>query len=100
MLFSHPAVEAITWWDFSDQGAWQNAPAGFLRDDMSPKPVYDALLELIHKDWTTKVQVTTDENGVATVRAFRGNYTIRIGDTTTPHTVKKGTSGELVITLR
>ena len=23
ILFSHPAVQAITWWDFSDQGAWQ-----------------------------------------------------------------------------
>ena len=25
MLFSHPAVEAITWWDFSDWHAWQVA---------------------------------------------------------------------------
>ena len=28
MLFSHPAVAAITWWDFSDLHAWQSAPAG------------------------------------------------------------------------
>ena len=38
-LFAHPAVQAITWWDFSDLGAWQGAPAGWLRRDMSPKPV-------------------------------------------------------------
>ena len=43
MIFSHPAVEAITWWDFSDRGAWQRAPAGFLRDDLSPKPAYERL---------------------------------------------------------
>ena len=90
MLFSHPSVEAITWWDFSDQGAWQNAPAGFLRDDMSPKPAYAALLDLIKNRWTTKVQLKTDENGVATVRAFRGNYTVRVGETTQSFTVKKG----------
>ncbi|MCH5374037.1 MAG: endo-1,4-beta-xylanase [Planctomycetes bacterium] len=47
MLVSHPAVEAITWWDFSDLHAWQDAPAGFLRKDMSPKPAYEKLRELI-----------------------------------------------------
>ena len=35
VLFSHPAVEAITWWDFTDQDAWQQAPAGLVRSDMS-----------------------------------------------------------------
>ena len=43
-LFAHPAVQAITWWDFSDLGAWLGAPAGWLRRDMSPKPVYDRLM--------------------------------------------------------
>ena len=100
MLFSHPAVKAITWWDFSDQGAWQRAPAGFLRDDLSPKPAYDALVNLIRNRWTTKVQLKTDESGTATARAFRGGYTVRVGGTVTPHTVKKGTVEELVITLK
>ena len=100
MLFSHPSVEAITWWDFSDQGAWQGAPAGFLRDDMSPKPAYEALLEQIKTHWTTKVQLKTDENGMATARAFRGSYTVRVGGTATPLVVKKGTAEELVITLK
>ncbi|MCD6507549.1 hypothetical protein J7M22_13115 [Candidatus Poribacteria bacterium] len=47
MLFSHPSVEAITWWDFSDRGAWQGTAAGFLRKDMSPKPAYERLTELV-----------------------------------------------------
>jgi len=100
MLFSHPSVEAITWWDFSDQGAWKNAPAGFLRSDMSPKPVYDALLEKFNNHWTTKEQLTTDASGTASVRAYRGGYTIRIGNTVVPHIVKKGADDELVITLK
>ncbi len=33
LAFSHPAVEAITWWDLSDRGAWQRAPAGLLREE-------------------------------------------------------------------
>lgn len=90
MLFSHPAVEAITWWDFSDQDSWQNAPSGFLRADMSPKPAYNALLELIKNRWTTKTQLTTDANGTAMVRAFRGNYKVRVGETTVSVTVSQG----------
>ena len=32
MLYSHPAVAAITWWDFSDRAAWQRArPASCAR---------------------------------------------------------------------
>jgi GH35 family endo-1,4-beta-xylanase len=53
MLFSHPAVQAITWWDFSDRGAWQRAPAGFVRADMSPKPAYERLQMLVKDRWWT-----------------------------------------------
>ena len=100
MLFSHPSVEAVTWWDFSDQGAWQRAPSGFLRRDMSPKPAYDALLEHIKTHWTTYAKLKTDENGTVTTRAFRGTYTVRAGNTVTPYSVKKGGIEELVITLK
>jgi len=99
MLFSHPSVEAITWWDLSDQGSYLNAPSGFLRKDMSPKPVYNALMEQIKTHWTTNVRLKTGENGIASTRAFRGAYTVRVGDTTTLYTVKKGAAGEIVITL-
>jgi GH35 family endo-1,4-beta-xylanase len=45
MLLADPNVKAITWWDFSDLAAWQGAPAGLLRKDMSPKPLYPWLME-------------------------------------------------------
>jgi hypothetical protein len=77
-LFSHPAVEAITWWDFSDRGAWKQAPAGLLRQDMTPKPVYDALADLIRHRWWTKEALTTGENGEASFRGFLGDYTVTI----------------------
>ena len=75
-LFAHPSVEAITWWDFSDLGAWQGAAAGWLRRDMSPKPAYDELVGLIKGQWWTKATVTTDSRGRAKLRAFYGTYRI------------------------
>jgi GH35 family endo-1,4-beta-xylanase len=75
-LFAHPAVQAITWWDFSDLGAWQRAAAGWLRRDMSPKPVYDRLLSLIKGDWWTKTEGATDARGEVKVRAFYGTHRI------------------------
>jgi GH35 family endo-1,4-beta-xylanase len=75
-LFSHPAVRAITWWDFADLGAWQGAPAGWLRRDLSPKPVYEGLLRLIKGQWWTKAQGTTDPQGRFELRAFFGAHRI------------------------
>ncbi|HUS46546.1 MAG TPA: endo-1,4-beta-xylanase, partial [Phycisphaerae bacterium] len=65
VLFSHPAVEAITWWDFTDLNAWQGAPAGLIRKDMSPKPTYEELRKLVKgKWWTGEQKLTTDAAGV------------------------------------
>jgi GH35 family endo-1,4-beta-xylanase len=84
-LFSHPSVEAITWWDFSDRHAWQSAPAGFLREDMSPKPAYERLMRLIHGEWRTEADLRTGAQGTVGLHAFYGHYdaTIRGDDGTT-----------------
>lgn len=74
LLFSHPAVEAITWWDFSDLGAWQRAAAGWLRKDMTPKPAYLRLQALIRKAWWTRAEGATGAEGLWSTRAFYGHY--------------------------
>jgi hypothetical protein len=76
MLFSHPSVQAITWWDLSDYGAWQGAPAGLLRQDMSKKPAYDRLLDLIRNKWWSRGDTYTGDDGIAVVRGFFGTYKI------------------------
>jgi len=76
LLFSHPSVAAITWWDFSDRGAWQGAPAGFLRQDMSPKPVYRRLIKMIKQEWWTQLSGKTDQDGQMKCRGFYGTYRI------------------------
>jgi hypothetical protein len=78
LLFSHPAVEAISWWDLSDKDSWNNAPSGLLRINMTPKPAYTALKKLIKEDWATNETLHTDASGIATLRAFRGKYRLTV----------------------
>lgn len=91
LLFSHPAVEAITWWDLADAHAWQGAPAGLLRDDFSPKPAYDRLRHLIREQWWTPPQtLTTDATGAARFRGFLGTYRVTVGTTVQTFELKRG----------
>jgi len=78
MLFSHPAVEAVTWWDFSDFRAWQQAPAGLVRADMSPKPAYEELMKLVKGKWWTRADAQTDAAGTAQLRGFLGDYRVTV----------------------
>lgn len=77
LLFSHPSVEAITWWDFSDYGSWQGAPAGLVREDMTPKPLYERQLNLVKKDWCTDVHTTSDGEGRTRLRCVFGTHRVR-----------------------
>jgi endo-1,4-beta-xylanase len=80
VLFSHPAVEAITWWDFSDHSAWLGAPSGLVRKDMSPKPAYERLMSLVKKKWWTgERKLTTDSAGRVKLRGFLGDYAVESG---------------------
>jgi endo-1,4-beta-xylanase len=74
ILFSNPAVAAITWWDLTDLHAWKNAPAGLLRNDMSPKPAYTALRDLIKNQWWTRAEEVADASGDVRLRGFYGSY--------------------------
>ncbi|MEW6235957.1 MAG: endo-1,4-beta-xylanase [Candidatus Omnitrophota bacterium] len=76
-VFSCPQVEALTWWDFSDDRAWQGAPAGLIRKDMSPKSAYERLLSLIKGEWWTQEEFLYEAEPVRT-RAFLGDYTVAI----------------------
>ena len=77
VLFSHPSVQAITWWDLQD-GSWMGAPSGLLRADLTPKPAYERLLNLIKGRWWTQTEVKTDADGVASFRGFLGHYRVSV----------------------
>ena len=96
--FSHPNVEQIVYWNLVDGYAhlWDSDPqkiaasqgdmtlgenyyyGGLLRFDLSPKPAYLKLKELICDRWHTETELTTDENGLADFRGFYGAYEAEI----------------------
>ena len=82
LLFENPNVQAITTWDFTD-GAWLNAPSGFLRLDNSEKPSYHLLHDLIFNRWHTDAEVVTNEDGIAEITGFKGAYKVKTTDADT-----------------
>lgn len=96
--FSHPNVEQIVYWNLVDGYAhlWDPDPqkikesqgdmtlgenyyyGGLLRFDMSPKPAFFKLKELLEKRWNTEAELITDENGNAEFRGFFGDYDVEI----------------------
>ncbi|WAM33745.1 endo-1,4-beta-xylanase [Caldicellulosiruptor morganii] len=90
MLFAHPLVEAITWWNFIDTFAWLGAPAGFVTKDGRIKPIYSALYNLIKKEWWTGTQeLVTDQSGTLKVSGFMGEYEIAFKDKKASFTIDK-----------
>jgi len=76
VIFSHPATQAITWFDLVDYG-WLGAPGGLLHaEDLSPKPVYEKLHGLIKGEWWTNAAAETNGRGRCSMRAFYGDYAI------------------------
>ena len=87
-LFSHPAMEAVIYWNLADGYAYRATPGdmtageniyygGLLRFDMSEKPAFRRLKKLIREDWHTSAEVKVT-NGRASFRGFCGEYEIRV----------------------
>lgn len=104
LWFSHPATEAIIWWNVADGTAvagedkWHG---GFLNEDLSPKPAYHVLNELINKEWKTKFSKTVEGEKELSFRGFYGEYLIRIkqGKKITEQKVKWSKEGPKNIAL-
>lgn len=73
---SRKNVEAITYWHFADKtaGGEDRFMSGFLRADMSKKPSYVALENLLKK-WRTDLHYGSAE-GKIHFRAFYGIYVV------------------------
>ena len=51
---------------------------GLLRFDLSPKPAYYKIKELLQEKWHTEAGVIADEKGESSFRGFYGDYEIEI----------------------
>ena len=91
VLFSHPAMEAINYWDLSTSlersDAFRNAmqmggtgQAGMLdpTHDDAPRPLYYRLKELIRNRWMTRLNGELGSDGVVAFRGFHGDYEITV----------------------
>ncbi len=103
ILFSHPSVEAITWWDISDHNSWMQAPAGLLDKNLEPKPAYKTLEKLIKHTWWTHQVIRSGENGKAGFRGFYGDYVVEVkipGGSTNLANLHLAKGGSNLLTIR
>ena len=102
LWFSHPKVEAITWWNLVDgmavagEDKWKG---GIVNRDFTPKKAYKVLDRLINKQWRTNINFAGENNRVH-FRGFYGTYklTYKYNGKTISQTVRlsKGTRECLV----
>lgn len=89
VFFSHPAMEAIIYWNLvdgyaayaplGDMTAGENKYFGALMDfDLSKKRAYHTIKNLFSEKWHTVSNATTDKNGKAKFRGFYGDYELTI----------------------
>ncbi len=87
--FSHPAIEAIIYWNlvdgyaaFAPQGdmtAGENYyHGGLMRFDMTPKPAFHTIQNLFDKEWHTEEKMITNDKGVIDFSGFYGDYEITV----------------------
>ena len=96
--FSHPSMEQIIYWNLVDGYAYVENPTpeairwsqgnmtvgenvyygGLLRFDMTPKPAYITLDNLINKKWHTELNLILNDEGCVNFRGFYGDYEIEI----------------------
>ncbi len=88
-VYAHPEVEALIWWDLQD-GGWLGAPSGLVREDMTPKPAYHALKQLIKRDWWySQGAPKRNKDGSLSIYGPEGSYELSVGDRTVGFTLEK-----------
>ncbi len=88
LWFSHSAVNGIIWWNMVD-GTAAYAPlgseegenslrAGLVNYDLSPKPAYTALQNLIKHEWQTETKLNYVDGAVNKFHGFYGDYEVTV----------------------
>lgn len=91
LLFSHPAMEAINYWDLSHSvvrsgraasamGAAGTGKAGLLdpANDFAPRATYTRIREMITRRWSTREAGSLGADGSVSFRGFHGAYEVTV----------------------
>lgn len=105
--FSHPAVDAIVYWNTVDGHAYQGNPnwqenncrGGLWHKDLTPKKSALMLKKLVHETWHTDLEFTTDKNGFVEFRGFFGEYSVKADGKEFEIAIHKNESSSFEITL-
>ncbi|MFO1460281.1 MAG: endo-1,4-beta-xylanase [Verrucomicrobiota bacterium] len=77
IAFSHPQVNAVMLWGFWAGAHWI-PDAALLRQNWQPKPNGLQWSNLVYREWWTHTNLLSDAQGIASARAFKGDYRIRV----------------------
>ncbi|MCC5844263.1 MAG: endo-1,4-beta-xylanase [Verrucomicrobia bacterium] len=76
--FAHPATEAFIMWGFWGGAHWMGDAGSMFRRDWSEKPNLAAYRDLVYGDWWTRETLESGEDGIASLRAFKGRHRLLI----------------------
>lgn len=86
--FSHRSVDAINWWNLADGYTFVNPrnpswnenyyAGGLVRHDLTAKPAYQVLDDLINREWRTQETLAVDADGRASFEGFYSEYDVEI----------------------
>ena len=82
LWFSLEPISGITWWNLVDNCGSLTEPttSGIFNRDMTPKPAYYALDNLINNEWKTNLIVALDSSKTIKFRGFKGQYIVSWSD--------------------
>lgn len=79
LWFSWSSVYRITYWNVVDaMGAKsEKMSSGLFNRDMTEKAAWKTLRRLIKEEWSTRIKVKADRDGVIRFRGFKGKYKLK-----------------------
>lgn len=100
ICFAHPSVKGLLMWGFWEGANWIPQSSLYKRD-WTPTPAAHAYRDLIYKEWWTRWEGRTDENGRCEVPAFHGTHRVTsAGRTVSVELRKEGGDGGAVVDFR
>ncbi len=81
LWFSHPQVNSVIWWNFSDGTAYEDEDkykGALLGENLAEKPVYHMLDRLINQEWHTEQTIGEIRDNACTFRGFYGEYDVEL----------------------